>query len=132
MKEKKYPVIGKDKIVLDVNFNIKLEDFKSLSEYAGSLKTEFYKFNLKDNKILVRVGDLHDFSDYTDEYPQGEIKKGDGLEITLSYGIPQVASTFRKEYVDIKAKDKNNPVWISEKGKGYIIGVLLPPYIESD
>jgi len=131
MKDKKIPLVGDAKLPLEIVLNIDLADFKSLSNFASSLKTEFYKFNIKEDKLSVRVGDLHDFSDYDTEYPECEIKKGKSLEVTLSYGLSSVADTFREKHVNIKTNN-NAPAWISEKGEGYIIGVLIPPYVESE
>jgi len=122
------PMIGESKLVLDTHLKINLDEFKNISGFAGVLKTEFYKFIIEEKKISVRVGNLHDFSDYHTEYPDGEIKSGDGLEVIFTYGIPQIADTFRQD-VNIKTKT-NSPAWIFEKDKGYVLGILIPPYVQ--
>lgn len=123
------PLIGEGKIPLDTYLKVKLDEFKSISGFASVLKTEFYKFIIdKNGKIAVRVGNLHDFSDYHTEYPEGEVESGKDLEVIFTYGIPQIADTFRQD-VNIKTKT-NSPAWIFEKDKGYILGILVPPYVQ--
>ena len=122
------PLIGESKLALDTHLKINLDEFKSISGYAGVLKTEFYKFLIDEKKIAVRVGNLHDFSDYHTEYPEGKIENGNELEVIFTYGVPQIADTFRQD-VHIKTKT-NSPAWIFEKDKGYILGVLIPPYVQ--
>ena len=123
------PHIGEEKVPLDTHFDIKLPDFKDIAGYAGSLGTEFYKFTFDNDKIAVRIGDLHDFSDYVIFNPSGDIKKDGSLEVFFTYGIPQIAGTFKKE-VSIKTKT-NSPGWFYEITDEYILGVLIPPYVEA-
>lgn len=123
------PLIGEGKLPLDTHMKVNLDEFKNISGYASVLKTEFYKFIIDENgRIAVRVGNLHDFSDYHTEYPEGKVEKGKELEVIFTYGIPQIADTFRQD-VYMKTKT-NSPAWIFEKDKGYILGILIPPYVQ--
>jgi len=125
------PFVGKEKNVkLETHFEVKLQDIKDIVDYGSALGTEFYKFYFEKKKPVVRVGDLHAHSDDVTYYPKGEIKKGEGLEVVFTYGIPQVASVFDKD-VSIKTKS-NCPGWFYESGDGYVLGVLLPPYVEDE
>jgi len=122
------PLIGESKLPLEDYFKIDLSEFKNISAYAGILKTEFYKFIVNENKkISVRVGNLHDFSDYHVENPSGKVEAGKEVEVIFTYGIPQIADTFRQD-VNIRTKT-NSPAWIYETDKNYILGILIPPYV---
>ena len=121
------PHVGDSKLPLDINLEIKLSDFKDLAGYASSLKTEFYKFYFDGAKLAVRIGDLHDFSDYVIYNPKTEIKTGTELAVIFTYGVPQVADTFRKS-VNISTKT-NAPAWIYESDEHYTLGILIPPYV---
>jgi hypothetical protein len=123
------PLIGASKIPLDTIFNIKLADFKNLSAYASSLKTEFYKFSISNKKLIVKVGDLHNFSDSIVFEPESSVVNDSSLEVTYTYAIPQIADTFRKEEMIIKTKT-NSPAWIQETTDDYLLGILVPPYVE--
>jgi len=125
------PLIGETEVPLDVFLTIKLSSIKDISAFASSLKTEFYRFFVNDGKISVRVGDLHDFSDYHNENLDGKVLKGVSLEVTLSYGIPEIADTFRQEDVIVKTGN-NAPAWIYEITDDYTLGILIPPYTESE
>ena len=72
---------------------------------------------------------MHDFSDYVILNPDGEIKNGKELEVIFTYGIPQIADTFH-ESINIKTKS-NCPGWFYEGTKDYVLGVLIPPYMET-
>ncbi|GAG51337.1 unnamed protein product, partial [marine sediment metagenome] len=61
-------------------------------------------------------------------YPEGKVEKGKELEVILTYGVPQIADTFRQD-VHMKTKT-NSPAWIFEKDKEYILGILIPPYVQ--
>jgi len=118
----------KDNIPLDRHFIIKLPDFKDIGQFANNLGTEFYKFML-DGKLSVRIGDLHDFSDYVVFSPETTVKSGKDLEVFFTYGIPQIAATFQQD-VNVKTKT-NSPGWFYESTDEYTLGVLIPPYVES-
>jgi len=124
------PIVGESKVRLDTAFTIELDDLKEITSYASALKTEFYKFMIMNGKILVRTGGLHDFSDYIIFEPKGKISNGDDLEVTYTYGISQVAETFDNA-VNINTKTAS-PMWIYEGTKEYVLGVLIPPYVESE
>ena len=148
--EKGVPIIGDSKIALETYFTIDLPDFKDIAQYGSTLKTEFYKFSFEDKKVCVRVGDLHDFSDYARFYPkhrivelveednkevektvaQFGIKTGDDLSVIFTYGMPQVAATFENE-VQIKSKT-SSPAWIYEGTKEYVHGILIPPFVPEE
>lgn len=117
----------KDNIPLDNHFVIKLSDFKDIGSYANSLGTEFYKFMLGE-KLSVRIGDLHDFSDYVVFLPTTEIKSNKGLKVFFTYGIPQVSATFQSD-VNLKTRT-DSPGWFYESTDEYTLGVLIPPYVE--
>lgn len=126
------PTIGEgvDKVLLDVDFKIDLSDFKEIIADATPLKTEFYKLSFNKDKIQVRVGDLHDTSENTVCRPAGKINNGKELDVTLTYGIPQIGDTFRN---DIRVNtNSNSPAWIYEKTADYTFGVLLPPFTQED
>jgi len=124
------PFVGDTKAKLDRYMIIKLPEFKDLAGFASSLKTEFYSFGLENGKISVRIGDLHDFSDYVILNPEGEVKAGKDLEVIFTYGIPQIADTFH-EGVSIKTSS-NCPGWFYEGTKDYVLGVMIPPYVETE
>ena len=128
--EKGVPVIGEQKVPLDTHFTIKVEDFKDIGDCGSTLKTDFYKFSFNKDNVEVRIGDLHEFSDYVLFTPEGEIKKGDLTEVIFTYGIQQIASTF-ENIVEIRTRT-NSPAWIHEGTKEYVIGVLIPPYVDEE
>ena len=123
------PLIGASKIPLDTVFSIKLSDFKSLSSYASSLKTEFYKFSIGNKKLTIKVGDLHNFSDFIVFEPESGIENDNSLDVIYTYAIPQIADTFRKDEVIIKTKTQS-PAWVQETTDDYLLGILVPPYVE--
>lgn len=123
------PIVGDTKTKLDNYFTIKLPDFKDLAGFASSLKTEFYKFGFDKDKIAVRIGDLHKFSDYVIFNPDGKIKKGEDLDVTFTYGIPQISETFGSKEINIKTKT-NSPGWFYEGTEEYVLGLMIPPYIQ--
>ena len=146
------PIIGEQKVELGTYFTIDLKDFKDIAQYGNTLGTEFYKFSFdkNDKKVVVRVGDLHDFSDFALFYPKDKvtqlfeedgkevekivseygIKKGDELNVIFTYGMPQIAATFENE-VHIKTKT-DSPAWMYEGTKEYVHGILIPPFVQSE
>lgn len=134
--EKGVPVIpiGNTKIALDTYFTIKTADLKSVIEWATPLKTEFYKFSYDKKQplgIQIRTGDIHEWSDCVLFNPEGEIKTGEELNVTFTYGIQQIANIFEQKEIQVRTKT-HSPAWFFEKGDNYIIGVLLPPYVPDD
>ena len=121
------PTVGDTKVQLQNHLTVDLSDFKELAGYGSSLKTEFYKFSTNSNKLDVKIGGIHDFSDYDVEHPKSEIKAGSDLEVIFTYGIPQIAESFR-ENVNVRTKS-NCPGWFYESTKDYVLAVLIPPYI---
>jgi len=127
------PNVGKpdqEKTALDIHLSVKLADFKDIVDYASALDTEFYNFKFTDGKVEVDVGDLYDNSDTIEFYPKGKKVKGDSLDTVFTYGIPQISKTFDQD-VNIKTKS-NCPGWVYEGTDEYVLGVLLPPYEESE
>jgi DNA-directed RNA polymerase beta subunit len=120
------PLVGKEKIPLDTSIEINIADFKEISERSSAIKTEFYKFTIENNMLLVRVGDLHDTSDSTTFGPKSTIRKGEELETIFTYGIPEISKTFDST-VFINTRTKS-PAWFYESSKEHILGVFIPPY----
>jgi len=127
------PFVGKEdqeKIELDTQLSLDINDFKDIVDYGSTLGTEIYKFYFENKKPIVRVGDLHAHSDSVTYYPKGKVVKGEGLEVVFTYGIPQIASTFDS---DINIRTKSNcPGWFYESGDGFVLGILLPPYVDEE
>jgi len=123
------PVVTEQQIPLDIQFTIKLEDFKEITSYASSLGTEFYRFFLENKKLGVRIGNLDATSDEVTYYPKATIKKGEGLDVVYTYGIAQIGETFEH---DVMVCTKSNcPTWIYETiPKKYILGLYIPPFEE--
>lgn len=148
--EKGVPIIGDSKIRLETYFTMDLPNVKDIAQYGSVLGTEFYKFSFENKKVCVRVGDLHDFSDYALFHPKYRIielveednkevektvaefgqKTGDELSVIFTYGMPQVAATFENE-VHVKSKT-NSPAWIYEGTKEYVHGILIPPFVPDE
>jgi len=125
------PVVGKKEVALDVTLNINNEDFKDLTEYASTVKTDFYMFSVtKESPLNVRVGNLHDFSDYWTYEPDYNLESGEELSVILSFGIPQISKTFRHD-VSMRAFT-DAPAWIYEHTDDYTLGILIPPYIPTE
>jgi len=127
------PYVGKleeEKIPLNIHLAIKLEDLKFMVEEASALDTEFYRFKLDNNIIKVNVGDLYASSDEVEYEPKGKIIKSGSLENIFTYGISQISKTFDGD-INIKTKSAY-PGWIYETGDGYILGILLPPFIDEE
>lgn len=128
------PYVGEGKVALSTYFTVDLSELKSMTAFGSSLKTEFYKFmfeqkETKPNKeIAVRIGGIHDFNDYDTSYPKGEIKTPGDLAVTFTYGLPQIADTFRQKEVNFRTKT-DCPGWIYEGNESYLLGVLIPPYV---
>lgn len=128
------PYVGEGKVALSTYFTVDLSELKVITDIGNPLKTEFYKFmfeqkELKPNKeIAVRIGGIHDFNDYHVEYPKGEIKTPGDLAVTFTYGIPQIADTFRQKEVNFRTKT-DCPGWVYEGSESYLLGVLIPPYV---
>lgn len=119
---------------LEVNFSINIGDFKEVSDYASSLSTEFFQIHIeKKNKLEVRVGDIHDFTEYGIlTIPNIDIKNGKGkdLAVTFTYAIPEIADTFRDEVMVWAGT--NMPAWFYEKTDEHFLGILVPPYTEEE
>lgn len=144
------PIIGESKVKLDAYFTIDLKDFKDIAQYGNILGTEFYKFSFIDKKIVVRVGDLSDLTDFALYTPKERIvelveednkevekivaefgiKAGEELNVIFTYGMPQIADTFENE-VHIKTHT-DSPSWMYEGTKEYVHGILIPPYVEEE
>jgi len=125
------PLIGKDKIALDIHFSLDISDFKDIADFGRSIKTEFYAFKLKNGKINVKVGDvlgINDFVSFTP--PSRNIKHGKECSVIFSYAIQQIADIFQ---TDIEIKTQTNaPGWFYEQTDEYTLGILIPPYMDDE
>lgn len=128
------PLVGEAKIPLDVFFTIDLSEFKSSSEMEGKVNSDMYKFAFVEHEgkhtIEVRIGDLMDYSIDDKYYPDCVIEDGESLDVAFTYGMQQIADTFRQKNVSIKTHS-NSPAWIYETTDDYLLGVFIPPYEEN-
>ena len=130
--EKGIPLLKADTenpVKLDNKITISLQDFKAIAEKATAYGTEFYSFNVdKNKKLIVRVGDLHNASDF-DNYNPKEFKVDAKEEIKAVYtkGINEIAKTLTADNVELNIKS-SAPIWISSVDKHYRLGFLLPPH----
>jgi len=126
-----YPVIGKDKVKIDNHFLFNLEDMKEITEFAGTVKTEYYQVTMEKDNLTIRVGDLHDFSDFVNYSPRYEMKNGGAFKLILSYAVAEVADTFRISPINCMMTT-DTPAWLFEKTNEYLFGVLIPPYVPDE
>ena len=125
------PLIGDDKIPLNVHFSLAISDFKDIADFGRSLKTEFYAFDLKKGKINVKVGDVLGVNDsITFTPPSRHVKSGEALSVIFAYAIQQIADTFQND-VEIKTAT-DSPGWFYEQTTDYTLGILVPPYTDED
>ena len=115
---------------LDTHIALNISDFKDISDNASAIKTEFYKFIVKDKKFGIHVGDISASSDEWIFNPDSTIKTGDELDVTFTYGIPEISSTFDRE-VHIQTHS-DCPGWFYETSKEHVLGVFIPPYVAKD
>jgi len=112
-------------IKLETEVKLKLIDLKDATDYGSSLNTEFYTFKTEGNKIQIRVGDLHKYSDFVLFEPEAVIK-GEDAEAIYTVGLPQVANTFVKSEFIIKYAD-NAPALLIEENAECVLSLLFPP-----
>lgn len=124
------PLVGKEKIPLDIAIDFDVIDFKSISEHAADIGTEFYTFTIENEKVFVRVGDLHDTKNSHTFEAKSEIKQGKELDSIYTYGIKEIAATFDKN-VHVCTRTKS-PAWFYESSKKHLLGVFIPPYTGQD
>jgi len=124
------PLVGKEKIPLETKIAINVTDFKDIAEYASDIGTEFYTFTIEKEKLVVRVGDLHDTSDSNTFGVKSEIKSGKSLDTVYTYGIREIASTFDKTV--FVCTGTKLPAWFYESSKKHLLGVFIPPYTEQE
>jgi len=120
------PVIGKEKVILDVSFVIKLNDFKEMAAYASKLKTDKYCFCVDDGNFSVRLGEMHSFTDNVVLSPEVKIEDGKDLEVIFGFGLKQMSKTFDND-ITIYTKS-NSPAWFYEVGKEHVFAMLIAPY----
>lgn len=131
VKKKDTIYVGKKKdIPLDINFSLPLDTLKKAKSYASSISSEYFKF-IGDEKITIRVGGLHSFDDYvtidTGEKLPNDIK----LSGIYTYGIKEVADTFRSENMSIHMASEAPACFVDmDEKKTYQLYVLIPPQIE--
>jgi len=131
--EKNVPIVKDpegNEIKLECSVLLSIVDFKEISENASAIKTEFYKFIIDDKKFGIHVGDISATSDEWRFNPQSDVKEGDDLDVTFTYGIPEIAATFDK-VVHIQTAT-NCPGWFYETTKEHLLGVFIPPFIQKD
>jgi hypothetical protein len=124
------PVVSSEKIMLDVCFKIKLSDFKTIADYANTLKTDSYKFSISEGNFIVRIGDLHSFSDYITLTPEVEIISGENLDVIFGCGLTALSKTFDD---DITVFTKSNSAGLFyEVGNEHVLGVLISPCLNKE
>ena len=129
------PLIGDDKVPLDIHMSLSVPDLKEITEFGSSLKTEFYKIDIvkenDQNKVEIKVGDVLGLGNVVSYTPSsGKIKNGDKLGVVFSYAVPQIAATFQND-VEIKTSS-DAPAWFYEETDDYFLGILVPPYTEEE
>lgn len=127
------PWVGKNKdLPLTIKFTADLTKFKLITNYGKTLKTEYYKFTINPDKtITTKIGDLHDFSAGREQHLPGEVISGESLEVCFTFGIPQIADTFRQDKFSVQTLS-GSPGLFSEssKEKGYSLGIIISPYVD--
>lgn len=126
-----FPIVGKKKVKLDTKLAIWLPDLKEMVSFASTVDTEFYKFDINNGKLEVRIGDLHDFSDFWEYQPRATVVAGSDLSVIYTFGIKEIASTFRDDNIYVYTST-NSPAWIYEDTDDYTLGVLIPPFIQQE
>jgi len=129
-------------IPLDTKLKVKISDMRDISQNANTLSTEFIRFKAVDKKLIVRIGDVHDFDDYCAiDMVDAKIEDKGKLDAVFTYGVPQISATFRGDVDDVKdVKDAcmnmrmkdDYPAWFYEKTNDHYLGVLVAPYIEEE
>jgi len=130
--EKGIPILKADTdnpVKLDNKITMSLQSFKATAEKATAYGTEFFSFIVdKKKNFIVRVGDLHDVSDFDNYKPkEATLQTKEEIEAIYTKGINEIAKTVTSEKVELNIKS-NCPVWISSVDKDYRLGYLLPPY----
>ncbi len=131
--DKGIPILKSDTdnpVRLDNKITIKLKELKAVTRRATALETNFYTFNVDKNKNLeIRIGDLHDASDYDVYKPRDAIiQTKEEISAIFTKGIYEISKTITAENVELNIKT-NSPIWIASIGKNYRLGFLLPPYL---
>ena len=124
------PLVGEKKVPLGIKFEINLEDFKEMTDSVSTVKSEFYKFVIKDGKLEVRAGDLHEYNDFWNYEVDYKIIDGGDLDVVMSFAVSEMSNTFRKNPT-LQSKSQA-PTWLFEKTDDYMFGVLIPPYIPGE
>lgn len=128
------PYVSEGTVPLTTKFTADLTEFKSATAFGRTLKTEYYQFLMNADKSMnVKVGDLHNFSDGRDHKLPCEVVSGESLKVVFTYGIPQIADTFRQPKFTVQTVS-DSPGMFSEisKEEGYQLVVVVPPYVEED
>lgn len=132
------PVVGEDKIPMDVHFSINLDDFKKVATLIDDIETTIFKFRIGDEKIVVAEilgdADRHGFTNSISlSFPDAKITMGaeKTLKVGFTYGIEQIASTFKNKIIEVKT-GTDVPAWFIEKTDEYELDVLIPPYLEEE
>jgi len=124
------PHIGGKQVPLNIKFEINLEDFKEMTDSVSTVKSEFYKFVIKDGKLWVRAGELHEYDDFWNYEVDYKIIDVGDLNVVINFAISDIAKTLGKDPVIQTATQA--PSWIFEKTDDYFFGVLIPPFISDE
>ena len=120
-------------VKLDNKITLSLQSFKAIAEKATAYGTEFFSFIVdKKKNVVVRVGDLHDVSDFDNYKPKdATVQTNEEIEAVYTKGINEIAKTLTADKVELSIKS-SCPVWISSVDKDYRLGYLLPPYVQEE
>ena len=126
VKEDGTPVIKG--IELSTHINMKLSELKETTDYGSPLGTEYYTFIAEKNKLNIRVGDLHKFSDSV--LFETEAKVDGEAEAIYTKGLTHVANTFLMNNFEMHFAN-DAPALIYEQDKESYLALLLPPQPKS-
>ena len=126
------PHVGKNKVPLDTEIKINLEDLKTAVELASVYDTEYFTFDLpKKQKLTMRIGALRSFSEFCTYQPKFNITAGESFKSIYTYGIKQLLSVMRFNDITMRASNEA-PCWIYEKADDYTLGILMPPHVPTE
>jgi len=126
------PHMREGTVALDTNVKISVGSFRLIDEYAKKHGTEFYRYQLgEDRKLRVLVGDIHSIEDSTEIKPICQvIKVGESLDTVFTKGIREITKVFSRD-VNVFLRS-NFPGWFSEVSQDHKFGVSIAPYINKE
>ena len=125
------PIVKDDQGVetkLDIKVTVDVSEFREIIRGADAIGTEFYEFTEKNGKFVTIVGDLN--SQEKDIFLPKSTLSGKEFKAVYTYGMQQIGATFDKDVTINLATDA--PAWIYETSKEHLLGVFIPPFVESD